>query len=86
VEALRENRDHIHIFAFEDGRRPPETLVAEAMGVVRRPRAAARAGKAGAPAARAATRAGRSKISSGRATSTRKAVPVRRTRQRAAGP
>jgi hypothetical protein len=36
VESLRENRDHIHIFAFADGHRPPETLVAEALGVVRR--------------------------------------------------
>ena len=43
VESLRENRDHIHIFAFADGRRPPETLVAEALGVVRRPRATAKA-------------------------------------------
>ncbi|HEV7501669.1 MAG TPA: DUF5715 family protein, partial [Vicinamibacteria bacterium] len=34
VEALRENRDHIHIFAFADGRRPPEALIAEALGVV----------------------------------------------------
>lgn len=67
VESLRENRDHIHIFAFADGRRPPETLVAEAMGVVRRPRTAAGAGQTGGPLARAATRAGRTKVSSGRA-------------------
>jgi hypothetical protein len=83
VEALRERRDHIHIFAFEDGRRPPETLVAEAMGVVRRPRAAARVGKTSGPTARAATRSGRSKISSGRAATPRKATPVRRAGQRA---
>jgi Family of unknown function (DUF5715) len=69
VEALRENRDHIHIFAFADGRRPPETLVAEALGVVRRPRAAASAG--------------RTKVSSGRRTAAAsKAAPVRRTGQR----
>jgi hypothetical protein len=55
VESLRENRDHIHIFAFADGRRPPETLVAEALGVVRRPRAAAKA--SGATARAAARRA-----------------------------
>ena len=82
VEALRENRDHIHIFAFADGRRPPETLVAEALGVVRRPRAAS-AGPAAGSAARTAARANRSKISSGRAASSRKAVPVRHAGQRA---
>ena len=82
VEALRENRDHIHIFAFADGRRPPETLVAEALGVVRRPRAAS-AGPAAGSAARTAARASRSKISSGRAASSRKAVPVRHAGQRA---
>jgi hypothetical protein len=81
VESLRENRDHIHIFAFADGRRPPETLVAEAMGVVRRPRTAG-AGQTGGPLARAATRAGRTKVSSGRAASPRKTAPVRRARQR----
>ncbi|PYQ40281.1 MAG: hypothetical protein DMF77_18815 [Acidobacteria bacterium] len=85
VESLRENRDHIHIFAFADGRRPPETLVAEAMGVVRRPRTAAGAGasQTGGPLARAATRAGPTKVSSGRAASRRKSAPVRRARQRA---
>ena len=66
VESLRENRDHIHIFAFADGRRPPETLVAEALGVVRRPRSTVKASGA---TARAAARAGRSKISSRRASS-----------------
>ena len=78
VESLRENRDHIHIFAFADGRRPPETLVAEALGVVRRPRTS---GQTDGAAARAAARTGRSKISSGRAASSRKAAPVRRAGQ-----
>jgi len=82
VESLRENRDHIHIFAFADGHRPPETLVAEALGVVRRPRTAGAASSDGA-AARAASRAGRSKISSGRTAAARKAAPVRRAGQRA---
>jgi uncharacterized protein DUF5715 len=31
VEALRENRDHIHIYAFADGRRPPEALIARSL-------------------------------------------------------
>jgi len=83
VESLRENRDHIHIFAFADGRRPPETLVAEALGVVRRPRTAVGAGQTAGPLARAATRAGRTKVTSGRAASPRKTAPVRRARQRA---
>jgi hypothetical protein len=82
VESLRENRDHIHIFAFEDGRRPPEALVAEAMGVVRGPRTAAGAGKTSGSTARAATRAGRSKVSAGRAASPRQAAPVRRAGRR----
>jgi hypothetical protein len=83
VESLRENRDHIHIFAFADGRRPPETLVAEALGVVRGPRSAAKASGA---TARAAARAGRSKISSGRAATTRTSPPVRRAGQRTRRP
>jgi hypothetical protein len=29
VEALRETRDHFHIFAFADGQRPPSQLIAE---------------------------------------------------------
>jgi hypothetical protein len=35
VEALRENRDHVHMMVMPDGRRPPESLIAEALGVVR---------------------------------------------------
>jgi hypothetical protein len=31
VEALRENRDHIHVFAFADGARPDEKLIASAI-------------------------------------------------------
>jgi Family of unknown function (DUF5715) len=31
VEALRENRDHIHVFAFADGARPAEHLIANAI-------------------------------------------------------
>ncbi|PYQ13504.1 MAG: hypothetical protein DMF80_14600 [Acidobacteria bacterium] len=43
VEALRENRDHIHVFAFAEGRRPDEKLIAsslEAVGPAGRPAAA----------------------------------------------
>ena len=32
VEALRENRDHFHIFAFVDGRRPGEDLIRDSLG------------------------------------------------------
>ena len=35
LEALRENRDHFHLFAFAQGRRPDEHLIAEALGDVR---------------------------------------------------
>lgn len=35
LEALRENRDHFHLFAFARGRRPSERLIAEALGDVR---------------------------------------------------
>ena len=40
LEALRENRDHFHLFAFAQGRRPDERLIAEALGDVRPVRAA----------------------------------------------
>jgi len=48
VESLRENRDHFHVFAFVDGRRPSEDLIeaslghSAAAGVVKEPRPAAR--------------------------------------------
>jgi hypothetical protein len=32
VEALRENRDHFHVFAFIDGRRPGEELIESSLG------------------------------------------------------
>jgi hypothetical protein len=32
VESLRENRDHFHVFAFVDGRRPGEELIAASLG------------------------------------------------------
>jgi hypothetical protein len=32
VESLRENRDHFHVFAFIDGRRPGEELIAASLG------------------------------------------------------
>ena len=35
VEALRENRDHIHIYAFADGRRPSEALIAGSLDDIR---------------------------------------------------
>ncbi len=44
VEALRERRNHIHVFVFQDGRRPPEALIAQFLedvdaghGIVRGP-------------------------------------------------
>ena len=35
MEALRENRDHIHIYAFADGRRPSEALIAGSLDDIR---------------------------------------------------
>jgi hypothetical protein len=32
VESLRENRDHFHVFAFVDGRRPAEELITASLG------------------------------------------------------
>lgn len=42
IEVLRENRDHYHVFAFIDGARPNEGLIAAVMGAGRstKPRAA----------------------------------------------
>lgn len=45
IEVLRENRDHYHVFAFVDGNRPNERLIA-----------ASRSGNAAAPVAKAAAK------------------------------
>ena len=45
IEVLRENRDHYHVFAFVDGNRPNERLIA-----------ASRSGNASAPVAKAAAK------------------------------
>jgi uncharacterized protein DUF5715 len=56
VESLRENRDHIHMLAFADGKRPPEALIAKALGVVR-PAGQVATGEEGTGAAHPAPRA-----------------------------
>jgi Family of unknown function (DUF5715) len=59
VEALRENRNHYHVFAFPDGRRPPEALIAQAIREVGPPaqaKMAARTAAARRPPARVAAR------------------------------
>jgi hypothetical protein len=38
IEVLRENRDHYHVFAFIDGARPNEGLIAAVMGAARSPK------------------------------------------------
>lgn len=43
VEALRETRNHFHVFVFPDGRRPSEQLIADSLDDVRPTRAALRA-------------------------------------------
>ena len=35
IEVLRENRNHFHVFAFVDGKRPDETFVRDSLGNVR---------------------------------------------------
>jgi hypothetical protein len=83
VEALRENRDHVHIFAFPEGRRPPEALIADALGAVRPTRVAARLGDGGTPrASRAARRTPRTRVAARRrAASGPSAAAVKRTGQ-----
>jgi hypothetical protein len=43
LEALRETRDHIHVFAFPDGEPPAESLIAQSLGQVGPARAAKKA-------------------------------------------
>ncbi|MFL6216377.1 MAG: DUF5715 family protein [Blastocatellia bacterium] len=51
VEALRENRDHIHVFAFADGARPDEKLIASAITQTgAKPAASGKSKKASKPA------------------------------------
>jgi hypothetical protein len=87
LEALRENRDHFHLFAFAQGRRPPEQLIADALGVVRPVRAAqirkapvkkARSTVKGRTAARPA--AARRRAPAPKKTAARKPAPRKRQR------
>lgn len=55
VEALRERRNHIHVYAFADGQRPPEGLVSEFLEIVE----AAHPSSAPRPAVTQAPRRGR---------------------------
>ena len=71
LEALRENRDHYHLFAFAQGRRPSERLIADALGDVRPVRLAS-AGPAPVKKARGTSRASGTRKA---AVSPRKAAP-----------
>ena len=53
VEALRENRDHFHVFAFVDGRRPGEEIIAGFLG---RSAAAVKAARPAEPPAKRAAK------------------------------
>ena len=57
IEVLRENRDHYHVFAFIDGNRPSERLIA-----------ASRSGSATAPVAKAAAKPAAKPVSKPKAT------------------
>jgi hypothetical protein len=96
LEALRENRDHIHVFALPEGR-PSETLIAQAMDVVtggRWPRATPAGRRTAvadrAPARTSAARAARRQASAVRApsrTPAKKAsAPVKRPARRSRTP
>jgi len=75
LEALRENRDHMHVFAFADGQRPQESLIAQSLKVVDAelpaPRVAPR------PAKRAAVRGRRpSRVAPASLRSARRGAPA----------
>jgi hypothetical protein len=78
LEALRENRDHYHLFAFAQGRRPPERMIAEALGDVRPVRLAS--------GARAPVKKARASASSRRAATRKAAVSTRKAPRAAARP
>ncbi len=59
IEALRENRDHFHVFAFIDGQRPSEDLIRQSLGQATSSRAQAAPRPAEASAARANVRSQR---------------------------
>lgn len=70
VEALRETRNHFHVFVFPDGRRPSEQLIADSLDDVRPTRAGLR------PSGGARADSGASRM--------RRAASVKRSPQRAA--
>lgn len=77
LEALRENRDHYHLFAFARGRRPSERLIAEALGDVRPVQLAAGSGapvRKARTAAKARSTPRKAKVSSRRAAPRTKTV------------
>ena len=73
LEALRENRDHFHLFAFARGRRPDERLIAEALGDVR-PVSLSPPRTAPVRAARGAARGATAQAASARKNASRKAT------------
>lgn len=82
VEALRERRDHFHVFAFAGGRRPSERLVAAALDDVRPGRSAVRAAARAKPAGRrTASRAARKATPARASARTAKAAPRKTARR-----
>ena len=59
IEALRENRDHFHVFAFIDGQRPSEDLIRQSLGQATSARAQSEPRPAQANAARVNVRSPR---------------------------
>jgi hypothetical protein len=77
LEALRENRDHIHALVFPTGRRPPEALIADALGDVEARRVSSRSKSR--TAVRASAR-GRTAVKATRKAATR--APARKPSRR----
>jgi hypothetical protein len=85
VEALRENLNHIHVFAFQDGQRPAENLIQASLRQVDAELPAARPAPRKAKA-KPAARSGRSSAVAPAAlkTAARRKAPTARTRARTA--
>ena len=86
VEALRENLNHIHVFAFADGQRPAESLIQASLRQVDAELPAARPAPRKAAKAKPAVRSRRSSAVSPASlkTTARRKAPAARTRARTA--
>lgn len=84
VEALRENRNHIHIFAFADGQRPDERLISKEIAQVSSARPVKQIESKGKPAKKE-TR-GEKKVRIAASKERAKSAPVARDREKKSKP